>query len=365
MRIDEARGRGAMALFGEKYGNEVRVVDIGDGWSLELCAGTHVKRSGELGLVTLLSESAIGSGVRRVDALVGAGAYGYQAKERALVGQLSGLLGARPDELSERVSSLLTKLKDSEKELAALRQATLLAQAGALAAGAQTVGETRVVTHDAGEVGGDELRTLVLDVRSRLGEASPAVVAIGGVSKGRPVVVVATNAAAREQGVRAGALVRTASGILGGGGGGKDDLAQGGGTDPARLAEALAAVADGGERLTCPPHPIPTGDRRPRRPARRGRRLGARRAREQRPRRADRHAGGHARARDQREGSAPVRHRAGGAGGAGAGCGCCVRRTSDALVGRRRFRIATPRARTLSNWRRPSHPSRCGWSTSG
>lgn len=243
MQIDEARGRGAMALFGEKYGNEVRVVDIGDGWSLELCAGTHVKRSGELGLVTLLSESAIGSGVRRVDALVGAGAYGYQAKERALVGQLSGLLGARPDELSERVSGLLTKLKESEKELATLRQATLLAQAGTLAAGAQTVGETRVVTHDAGEVGGDELRTLVLDVRARLGESAPAVVAIGGVSKGRPVVVVATNAAAREHGVRAGALVRTASTILGGGGGGKDDLAQGGGTDPARLAEALSAVS--------------------------------------------------------------------------------------------------------------------------
>ncbi|WP_456846410.1 alanine--tRNA ligase [Cellulomonas sp. P5_C6] len=243
MQIDEARGRGAMALFGEKYGNEVRVVDIGDGWSLELCAGTHVKRSGELGLVTLLSESAIGSGVRRVDALVGAGAYGYQAKERAVVGQLSGLLGARPDELAERVSSLLTKLKDSEKELATLRQASLLAQAGSLASGAATVGETRVVTHDAGEVGGDELRTLVLDVRSRLGESTPAVVAIGGISKGRPVVVVATNASARERGVRAGALVRTASGILGGGGGGKDDLAQGGGTDPARLAEALAAVA--------------------------------------------------------------------------------------------------------------------------
>jgi alanyl-tRNA synthetase len=243
MQIDEARGKGAMALFGEKYGNEVRVVDIGDGWSLELCAGTHVKRSGELGLVTLLSESAIGSGVRRVDALVGAGAYGYQAKERALVGQLSGLLGARPDELSERVSSLLAKLKDSEKELAALRQATLLAQAGALASGAATVGETRVVTHDAGEVGGDEIRTLVLDVRARLGESTPAVVAVGGVSKGRPVVVVATNAAARDRGVRAGALVRTASGILGGGGGGKDDLAQGGGTDPARLADALASVA--------------------------------------------------------------------------------------------------------------------------
>ncbi|GCD21330.1 alanine--tRNA ligase [Cellulomonas algicola] len=245
MPIDEARGRGAMALFGEKYGNEVRVVNIGDGWSLELCAGTHVKRSGELGLVTLLSESAIGSGVRRVDALVGAGAYGYQAKERALVGQLSGLLGARPDELTERVSALLGKLKDSEKELATLRQAQVLAAAGSIADAAQTVDGTRVVAYDAGDASADDVRTLVLDVRSRLGESAPAVVAVGAVAKGRPVVVVATNAAARAVGVRAGALVRTASGVLGGGGGGKDDLAQGGGTDAARLGDALASVVDG------------------------------------------------------------------------------------------------------------------------
>ncbi|GEL93642.1 alanine--tRNA ligase [Cellulomonas composti] len=240
--IDEARAMGAMALFGEKYGNEVRVVSIGGDWSLELCAGTHVRRSGELGLVTLLSESAIGSGVRRVDALVGAGAYGYQAKERALVGQLSGLLGARPDELAERVSGLMTKLKESEKELAALRQAQVLAAAGTLAGGAQDVAGTRVVTFDAGEQAPDDLRTLVLDVRSRLGESAPAVVAVGGVAKGRPVVVVATNAAARAAGRQAGALVRTASQVLGGGGGGKDDLAQGGGTDAARLGEALEAI---------------------------------------------------------------------------------------------------------------------------
>jgi len=244
MPIDEARALGAMALFGEKYGNEVRVVSIGDDWSRELCAGTHVTRSGELGLVTLLSESSIGSGVRRVDALVGDGAYGYQAKERALVSQLSGLLGARPDELTERVSGLLSRLRESEKELAALHQQRLLASAGRLAEGARIVGTTRVVTHDAGEVASaDDLRTLVLDVRARLGESAPAVVAAGGVSKGRPVVVVATNAAARQHGVRAGALVRTASTVLGGGGGGKDDLAQGGGSDPARLGEALEAVA--------------------------------------------------------------------------------------------------------------------------
>ncbi|MBB2921846.1 alanine--tRNA ligase [Cellulomonas cellasea] len=240
MPIAEARALGAMALFGEKYGDRVRVVSIGGDWSRELCAGTHVRRSGQLGLVTLLGESSIGSGVRRVDALVGDGAYGFQAKEHALVGQLSGLLGARPDELGDRVSSLLTRLKESEKELAALRQAQVLAGAAALASGAVDAGGVRVVAHDAGEVSSaDDLRTLVLDVRARLGESAPAVVAVGGVAKGRPVVVVATNAAARERGVRAGALVKTASGVLGGGGGGKDDLAQGGGTDASRLGAAL------------------------------------------------------------------------------------------------------------------------------
>jgi alanyl-tRNA synthetase len=244
MPIAEARALGAMALFGEKYGDQVRVVSIGGDWSRELCGGTHVRRSGELGLVTLLGEASIGSGVRRVDALVGDGAYGFQAKERALVGQLSGLLGARPEELADRVSSLLSRLKESEKELASVRAAQVLAAAGTLAASAEDVAGVRVVTHDAGEIAADDLRTLVLDVRGRLGESAPAVVAVGGVAKGRPVVVVATNAAARERGVRAGSLVKTASGLLGGGGGGKDDLAQGGGTDAARLPEALAGVRD-------------------------------------------------------------------------------------------------------------------------
>jgi alanyl-tRNA synthetase len=244
MPISEARALGAMALFGEKYGDQVRVVSIGGDWSRELCGGTHVRRSGELGLVTLLGESSIGSGVRRVDALVGDGAYGFHATEHALVGQLSGLLGARPDELHDRVSSLMSRLKDTEKQLATMRAAQVLAAAGALAAGAEEVNGVRVVTHDAGEASADDLRTLVLDVRSRLGESAPSVVAVGGVAKGRPVVVIATNAAAREQGVRAGALVKTATAVLGGGGGGKDDLAQGGGQDAGKLVEALSGVRD-------------------------------------------------------------------------------------------------------------------------
>ncbi|MFC8733953.1 alanine--tRNA ligase [Luteimicrobium sp. NPDC057192] len=245
MPIAEAKALGAMALFGEKYGDRVRVVSIGGDWSRELCAGTHVKQSGEIGRVTLLGESSVGSGVRRVEALVGDGAYGFQAKEHALVGQLTQLLGARPDELSERVSSLVTRLRDAEKELAGVRQAQLLAAAGSLAAGAAQVGSVRVVTHDAGDVASaDDLRALALDVRSRLGEADPAVVAVAGVAKGRPLVVAATNASARQAGVRAGALVKAASGVLGGGGGGKDDVAQGGGQDAAAVPAALDAVRD-------------------------------------------------------------------------------------------------------------------------
>ncbi|GAA2231465.1 alanine--tRNA ligase [Promicromonospora sukumoe] len=245
MPIAQAREAGAMALFGEKYGDVVRVVSIGDDWSRELCAGTHVKQTGQLGRVTLLGESSIGSGVRRVDALVGDGAYGFQAKEHALVGQLTGLLNTRAEDLHERVGSLVSRLKEAEKELAALRQGQLLAAAGKLAAEAPRVGDVRVVTHDAGEAQADDLRALVLDVRGRLGEAEPVVAAAGGVSGGRPVVVVVTNAAARAAGYKAGDLVRTAAQTLGGGGGGKPDMAQGGGTDPAKLGEALAGIAEG------------------------------------------------------------------------------------------------------------------------
>ncbi|MFI2569318.1 alanine--tRNA ligase [Cellulosimicrobium funkei] len=246
MPITEARALGAMALFGEKYGDTVRVVSIGGDWSRELCAGTHVQRTGQLGLVTLLGESSIGSGVRRVDALVGDGAYGFQAKEHALVGQLTGLLNVRTEELPDRVSTLVSRLRDAEKELAQLRQAQLLAAAGTLAAGAELVGGTRVVVHDAGEVASaDDLRALALDVRGRLGEAEPAVVAVGGVAKGRPQVVVVTNASARAAGLRAGVLAKAAAQTLGGGGGGKDDMAQGGGTDVSALPAALRGVRDG------------------------------------------------------------------------------------------------------------------------
>ena len=243
MDLAAARASGAMALFGEKYGDRVRVVSIGD-WSKELCGGTHVARTGQLGLVSLLGESSVGSGVRRVEALVGGEAHGRAARESALVSRLTSMLRVPPEELPERVGALLEQLKAADRAAAAARTAQVLAGAAGLASRAVDVGGTALVAVDAGEVAsGDDLRTLVLDVRGRLGQRA-AVVAAAGVARTRPVVVVATTEAARAGGIRAGALVRAAAGALGGGGGGKDDLAQGGGTDPAAVPAALEAVRD-------------------------------------------------------------------------------------------------------------------------
>ena len=242
MSIGEARAMGALALFGETYDEQVRVVEIGGPWSRELCGGTHVDHSSQIGIVALTGESSVGSGSRRVEALVGLDAFHHLARERALVSSLTEALKVRPEELPERVAGIVSRLREAEKELAALRQGRLLAAAPGLADGARAVGAVRLVLHDAGVVASaEDLRTLALDVRTRLGEQA-AVVAVGGVAKDRPLVLVATNAAAREAGLLAGALARTAASALGGGGGGKDDVAQGGGSDPALLAAGLAAV---------------------------------------------------------------------------------------------------------------------------
>ena len=251
MTQDEARASGAMALFGEKYGEAVRVVSVGD-WARELCGGTHAQSSGQLGLVKLLGEASIGSGVRRVEALVGTDAYDFLAREHAVVGQLTEALKVRSEELPERIASILGKLKDAEREINTMRQQQVLAGASTLTAAARDVFGVSFVGHDAGMgVGADDLRSLVLDVRSRLGNERPSVVAIASVAKDRPVIIIATNDAARQWGLKAGALVRLAAQTLGGGGGGKDDVAQGGGTDSTKIGEALAVVEHAvGERVT-------------------------------------------------------------------------------------------------------------------
>jgi alanyl-tRNA synthetase len=239
--IQEARAMGALALFGEKYGDEVRVVEVGE-YSRELCGGTHVARSGQLGLIKVLGEESIGAGVRRVEALVGIDAFRFLAKESVLVGQLSEQLKTPRAELPERIAGIVTRLRDAEKELERVRSRQVLAGAGALADGARDVRGVGFVAHRAPDgTGPDDLRRLAVDVRGRL-RGRPAVVTVAGVPKDRPVVVVAVSDDARERGLKAGALVRVAAQTLGGGGGGKDDLAQGGGANPAAIDDALAAV---------------------------------------------------------------------------------------------------------------------------
>lgn len=244
MPLAEAKALGAMSLFGEKYGDVVRVVEIGGDFSRELCGGTHVGTSAEIGSLSLLTESSVGSGNRRVEALVGLNSFNHLAAERTLVNRLTGLMKVQSSaDLPEKINQTLAKLKAAEKELAQLRREKLQAEAGKLLENAQTIGAVRVLAHDVGELDANGVRELALDLRSRFGSEA-AVVAVAGVSNGRPVILVATTEGARAAGVKAGALVRVAAGVLGGGGGGKDDVAQGGGQDASKIGAALDAVRD-------------------------------------------------------------------------------------------------------------------------
>ncbi|CAN2238768.1 alanine--tRNA ligase [Candidatus Planktophila dulcis] len=242
MTQDAAKKIGAMALFGEKYGDQVRVVSVGD-WARELCGGTHVERSGQLGVVKLLSESSVGAGVRRVEALVGVDAYKFLAREHILLNSLTEIIkGARTEELPERISDLLIKIKDIEKELAGVRSAQAMGQIGALADSAQVLNGTTTVTAILPDgITGDDLRKIALDLKAR---APQSAVALISSNEGKPVLVVAVSDAAKAAGLKAGALVKIGSTILGGGGGGKDDFAQGGGIDSSKSQAALSAITD-------------------------------------------------------------------------------------------------------------------------
>ncbi|MFD2758927.1 alanine--tRNA ligase [Gulosibacter faecalis] len=242
MSLDDAKALGARALFGEKYGSRVRMVEIGGEWSRELCGGTHVDTSAQVGIVNLVGESSVGATNRRVEALVGRTAFEEFATERALVRELSTGLRVPREQVTTRVHDLLGELKQAQKRIAELESAQLRARIPELLATAERVGDVTFIGAWLGTVGGaDDVRQLTLELRERLGSEA-AVVALIGAANDKPSVVVATNQAARDAGANAGALVKAASGALGGGGGGKPDVAQGGGQDASKHAEAIAAV---------------------------------------------------------------------------------------------------------------------------
>jgi alanyl-tRNA synthetase len=241
--LPEARRIGALALFGETYDEEVRVVEIGGEWSRELCGGTHVQHSSQVGPLAITSEASVGAGMRRVEALVGRDFFGYLRRERALVDGLTQTLRVPSDQVPERVQSLLDRLRAAEKELDRLRAESVLAGAGALAAAAKDVGGVAVVAAEVpGGLGGGELRSLVLDVRGRLSPDRAGVVALASRADGKVSFVVATNEAARLRRLSAGEVVRAMAPPVGGRGGGKDDVAQGGGSEPDGIPQALLLV---------------------------------------------------------------------------------------------------------------------------
>ncbi len=239
--LADAKAMGAMAMFGEKYPEIVRMVEMGGPWSRELCGGTHVERSSQIGLLTLLGESSVGSGVRRVEALVSTDAFSHLAAERALVSNLAELLKVQPGQLTDRVGALVSELKDAHRTIADLKRREFAASIPQLLADARSVGGVKFVTGEVPGADAAQVRDLAVDVRDRLGE-TPGVVAMFGGPADKPAVVVATTATARDLGRKAGSLVKVAVAALGGRGGGRDDIAQGGGTRAAGIPQAIAAV---------------------------------------------------------------------------------------------------------------------------
>ena len=243
--LDKAKEMGAMALFGENYGSEVRVVEMGGPFSIELCGGTHVANTAEIGPVSVLGESSVGSGARRIEAYSGLDAFRYYSKETALVEGVSRELKVQTEDLPERIAQLTEKLKAAEKQIDELHKAQLMSQTAEMIQGASEVnGFTVVSVKLPNGVNGGDLRTLASDIKNRLGDVA-GIVALASENEGGklPFIVGATKAA-NERGVKAGDLVKTISGYVDGKGGGKPDMAQGSGARPDGLQAAFDALRD-------------------------------------------------------------------------------------------------------------------------
>ena len=245
MTLPAAREWGAIALFGETYDEEVRVVQVGGPWSRELCGGTHVMRSSQIGLVSVTGESSVGSGSRRIEALVGIDALRSLTAEREITRRLAATIKAPAAELENRIADALEELRSAQKKIAELEAQQAMQLLPKLAATATKVAGLNVVaTKLDSEVNADQLRSLTTAISAELGHDS--VVILGADIAGKPIVMIASGSQSQQQGVRAGDLAKIAAGVLGGGGGGKADFAQGGGTDShklhAAIQEAVAAI---------------------------------------------------------------------------------------------------------------------------
>ena len=238
MTLPAAREWGAIALFGETYDEEVRVVQVGGPWSRELCGGTHVMRSSQIGLVSVTGESSVGSGSRRIEALVGIDALRSLTAEREITRRLAATIKAPAAELEARIADSLEELKSAQKRIAELEAAQAMQMLPSLVATATKVAGLNVVAMNIDQdLNADQLKALTAAAAEKLGE--DAVVILGAAISNKPLAMIAAGIAAQRQGVRAGDLAKIAAAALGGGGGGKADFAQGGGADTSKLAKAI------------------------------------------------------------------------------------------------------------------------------
>ena len=235
--FDFAKSIGAMAFFGEKYGDFVRVVEVGD-YSKELCGGTHVSHSANIGVVTVTSESSVGANLRRVEALVGAEGLAHLKRKAAELDEVAALLKASPDEVADKLERLLANQKDMERKLDAIEKRSAESDATELAASAQDLGGSRLVVarRDAGV---DALRSLAQSLKGKLGSS---VVVLGTVHEGKANLVCAVSKDLVEKGLSARELLAPGAQLLGGGGGGKPELSISGGPAADKLDDALVAV---------------------------------------------------------------------------------------------------------------------------
>ena len=244
MSLPEAREWGAVALFGETYDESVRVVQIGGPWSRELCGGTHVSRSAQIGLVSITNESSVGSGSRRLEALVGIEALRSLTQERVLLHKIAEQLKSTPTSASERLEALLLEVKDMQRQLAVVQSQKLAGLVPELLKSVEAVGSYKVIAKEIADAPTvDGLRDLAVKLREEL-SSDAGVVALASTIEGKPAVIVTANKAAQDKGAKAGDLVRLASQILGGGGGGKADIAQGGGSDASKISSSLLAITE-------------------------------------------------------------------------------------------------------------------------
>ncbi|XTZ10093.1 MAG: alanine--tRNA ligase [cyanobacterium endosymbiont of Rhopalodia yunnanensis] len=237
MELKKARDKGAIALFGEKYSTEVRVIDI-PGVSMELCGGTHVKNTAEIGLFKIISESGISSGVRRIEAVAGYAVLEYLNVREMVVKELCNRFKIKPEEISNRIKFLQSELKTTQKKLEVVKQELAIAKSDQLLSEAEAVGSFKILVSDMGDLEIKALQTAAERLQQKLGEA--AVILASVPSEGKVNLVAAFSEKVNEEKkLMAGKFIGEIAKICGGGGGGRPNLAQAGGRDTRKLAEAL------------------------------------------------------------------------------------------------------------------------------